>query len=139
VSNNTGTAWGWVVAPVTTTITQSTEAAVTSSATWGSTDGSFDFTNFAVCAAQSGTAALFPLTDTLYADTSDFTSVSLSAALVENGTWDVGLCSHNDTPLGAWYAGSTTVVTGDYVPSGFAHAAKVQPPVHSGPPPRIHR
>jgi hypothetical protein len=135
--NNTGTAFGWVVTPVTTTLTSSTEAAITSSAEWDSTDGYPATTIFAVCYAPSGSTNLTPITDLLASRTTGYDPVTLSAALIPSGTWDVGLCSELGTSNGGWYAGSTTVVTGNYVPPGFSSAAKVQPAVqHSARLPR---
>jgi hypothetical protein len=64
--------------------------------------------------------------------TSGWTPVTLSAALIGTGTWDVGLCSQGDSANGYWHTGSTTIVIGDYVAPAFG-VAKVQPPVRHAP------
>jgi hypothetical protein len=127
--------FGWVVAPVTTTITSTTEAAVTSSATFRASDLHTATAYFALCYAPSGTVNLSALTDSSFVLTSGWTPVTLSGALIGTGTWDVGLCSESDSANGLWYTGSTTVVIGDYVAPGFG-IAKAQPAVRQAPQPR---
>jgi hypothetical protein len=117
---------------VTVTITASTEAAITSTAVVFSANGGNTASNYGVCYAVSGSTSLSLLTDVLTMGTSGADSATASGALIPNGTWDVGLCSANDSSNASWGNGSTTVVIGNYVSPGFG-APKVQPPVRTNP------
>jgi hypothetical protein len=132
-SNNSSSSYAFVVNPVTVTITSSTEAQITSSAEYSSTNGGSTSSVFGVCSAPSGSSTLTLLTDAFALSTSlDAMSATQSGVLILNGTWDVGLCSANDSASAKWGNGSTTVVIGNYVAPGFG-AAKVQPPVLTNP------